>query len=64
VPLQGWKYTITQVEFSFKVIQLVFTVTVAVLFLIWLKIIVEKKRSGSRSRRDYQTHGNAPQAIK
>jgi hypothetical protein len=53
----------TQVEFSFKAIQLVFTVTLAVLFLIWLKIILDKKRTGSRSRRDYQTHGNTPRAI-
>ena len=62
--MQGWKYTMTQVEFSFKVIQMVFTVTVAVLFLIWLKIIFEKKRSSLRSRRDYQTHGSTPRSIK
>jgi hypothetical protein len=62
--LQGWKYTMTQVEFSFKAFQLVFTVTLAVLFLIWLKIILDKKRTGSRSRRDYQTLDSTPGAIK
>jgi hypothetical protein len=54
----------TQVEFSFKAIQLVFTFTLAVLFLVWLKVILDKKKRGSRSRREYQAQGSTPGAIK